>query len=91
MDKPDPPKKRYTTTIIIDHHDGDHLFKILLGITMNDSIDWVRAGDRMPYAQSVGGQRTIRHVKHDDYVPEAKYNDALMEWHRATRKAGGAA
>lgn len=89
MDKPPPPKKRYTTTIIIDHHDGDHLARALDSILMNDTIEWDRK-DGMPYIESVGGDRIIRHVEHDDYVPAADYDEALIEWHRATRNSRGA-
>lgn len=86
MDRPDPPKKRYTTTIIIDHYDADHLSQRLESIIMNDVFEWYRR-DGMPYIESVSGDRIIRHVEHDEYVPEEGYNDALMEWNRATRKA----
>lgn len=81
-DRPAPPRKRYTTTIIVDHHDGYHLARLLESIVMNDTIEWDRK-DGMPYIESVGGDRIIRHVEHDEYVIEADYNDALIEWHRA--------
>lgn len=86
MTPPDPPRRRYTTRIEIDHHDLDELLTELHIVLTNMAVDWARAGDQAPYRRQIGGGRIIEITEHQGHVSKADYPAALDAWWRA-RKA----
>ena len=46
---------------------------------MNDTIEWDRRHGMMPYTESVGGERIIRHVERDEWVPEDQYHMTTID------------
>jgi len=84
-----PPRKRYTTTITIEHHGGDDLSHMLGLEETSQLIAWHEHDGKAPYLRSIGGSRQVKITENADYEPEATYDDALMAWREAERRANG--